>query len=74
MPRAPVKATTAGQRVAMVIAHLGAILSVILATRWAKGVGEGYLGGLDWGDDNLVFNHHPVLMVRSGSGVGAEHT
>jgi hypothetical protein len=60
----PVKATTPAQKVALLIAHLGALVSVILVTRWAKGAGEGYLGGLDWGDDDLIFNWHPVLMVR----------
>lgn len=65
MVRAPVKATTGAQKAAAAIAHLGALVSVILVTRWAKGVGEGYLGGLDWQDNNLMFNFHPVLMVRA---------
>lgn len=59
----PVKATTPAQKVALILAHMGALVSVILTARWANGAGEGYLGGLDWGDDNLIFNWHPVLMV-----------
>lgn len=65
--RAPVKPTTGAQKVAAAIAHLGALTSVILVSRWAKGVGDGYLGGLDWQDDNLMFNYHPVLMVRAST-------
>ncbi len=65
--QSPVQPTTAAQKVALGIAHLGALVSVILTARWAKGTGEGFLGGLAWGDDNLIFNWHPVLMVRGGS-------
>jgi len=59
------KPTTRVQKVALVIAHVCAVLSIILVSRWANGTGEGFLGGLDWGDKNLVFNYHPVLMVSA---------
>lgn len=59
------KPTTHVQKVALVIAHVCAVVSVILVSRWANGTGEGFLGGLDWGDKNLVFNYHPVLMVTA---------
>lgn len=44
------KPTSFVQKVALGVAHGGALLSVILVTRWAVGTGEGFLGGLDWDD------------------------
>lgn len=44
------KPTTRVQKVALGVAHISALLSVILVARWANGTGEGFLGGLDWGD------------------------
>ena len=45
------KPTTPSQKVALLLAHIGAITSVILTAKWAGGTGGGYLGGLDWADD-----------------------
>lgn len=52
------KPTTVSQKIALVLAHIGAIASVVLTVRWASGTdGGGYLGGLDWDDKVGKYDH-----------------
>lgn len=48
------------QRISLIVAHVFAILVVVLTSRWVS-----QLGGLSWqkGHAKLVFNWHPLLMI-----------
>ncbi len=59
------KPTTKPQKVALLLSHIGAVISVVLVARWANGTGEGFLGGLDWADK--VHRQHSLILIADGS-------